>query len=445
MSIRLAIYQRENRPFDGLCSQLQCAGYDVFERFTGSAFLDLFDEQDVDILLLDANAERTGSLLDKIKGSPARSKQQIMLIAEHGSVLPEHLSADQRIDDILVLPILRDDLRSRVRAIARLSSVTAEAERRCQALVDFGITTLPKDRLASASSDRVRILHIGPIGDQQLSLVGMLSNMATFTYAETPDQAMQQLQQDEIDVVIVNSDLPQSSFCLLCRETEAANGLTDLPILVSGDLERWPYAAMGHGTDNIGSLRTPFHAASLQRRIQVMARQHHIKRQLRGVLAGGGYASTIDHLTGLYSHGFLHHYLERSLEQCQDRETVLSIATCTIFGLSNVNEMLGYAAGDHVIGQIAKALASSCRAQDLVARVAGTRFCIVLSDTLETEARAVCERITKMMEGAIGQSNSSRLAHLTIGMTEAIASDTAKTLVERAFQQPAVIAMREAS
>ncbi len=447
MSIRLAIYQRENRPFDGLCAQLQCAGYDVFERFTESAFLDLLDEQGVDILLLDADAERTESLLDEIKASPERYTQRIMLIAEQETTLPEHLSADLHSDDIIVLPILRDDLRSRVRAIARFTSIAAESERRCRALADFGITARPNDRPASAAGDRAQILLVGPIGDQQVSLVDMLCSMATFTYAETPDQALQQLRQGRVDVTIVSSDLPQSAIRQLCREAEAIKGLADLPVLISGNPECWPNAAVASRNENIGSLRPPFQAAGLQRRIQMMARQHHLKRQLRGVLAEGVHASTVDNLTGLYSHGFLHHYLECSLEQSRERDAVLSVATCTISGLANVNDMLGYAAGDHVIGQIGKALATSCRAQDLVARSGSTRFCIVLSDTSETEARTVCERVTKILEGTVGQSSGNRLAHihLTIGMAETVAGDTAETLIKRAFQQPTVVALREAS
>jgi diguanylate cyclase (GGDEF)-like protein len=109
--------------------------------------------------------------------------------------------------------------------------------------------------------------------------------------------------------------------------------------------------------------------------------------------------------------------------------------------------MLGYPVGDRLIAQLGKALASSCRAQDLVARACGAGFGVVLNDTSQSEARVVCRRVSEMLEEIVDQSGSNRLSHvhLTIGMAERNADDTAKTLIGRAFQQPELVALRRAS
>lgn len=164
-------------------------------------------------------------------------------------------------------------------------------------------------------------------------------------------------------------------------------------------------------------------------------------------MTNGLYALTVDHLTGLYSRGYICTYLDQSIQESRVRGIPLSVATCTISGLADVNATLGYPVGDRLIAQLGRALARSCRAQDLVARVHGASFGVVLNDTSESEAQAVCERVAKILEEIAEQTRDHRLSHvqLTIGVAEVTASDGAETLIERALQQPSTVALRRAS
>lgn len=446
MPIRLAVYQRENRPLDGLCAELQCAGYDVFERYTESAMLDLFRDSDVDALLLDAGANRTAPLLESIKASADTANLPVMLIAEDNPALLEHMALDVDVDDVIILPIPRDDLRSRVRNVARLASMTAELERRLNTLSDFGINR-QNDRSEPTTVERVQLLLVGPIGDDQVPLIDMLGDTATFTYAATTDHAWHQLRQSYVDMIVVTSEAAPGDIRELCRRVKATRSLTDLPILIADDAHSSPTIETICRDENVDLIRAPVQPLIMKKRLQVMVHQHRLKRQLRGMMAAGPYVSTVDNLTGLYNRGFLYHYLERCLEENRERGGTLSVATCTISGLAKVNDMLGYPVGDQLISQLGKALASSCRAQDLVARSRGASFCVILGDTSENEARVVCQRVTEILEEIVDQSGGNRLSHihLTIGMAERTPDDTAETLIDRAFQQPSVIALRHAS
>lgn len=446
MSIRLAVYQRESRPLDGLCAQVQCAGYDVFERYTEGAFLDIINDVDVDVFLLDADADRTGALLEKIKETPEICHLPVVLIAEEHSSFLGEISADALIDDVIALPILRDDLRARIRGLARLATMTAELERRLQTLADFGITR-QADRPSSTATDRVQALLIGPMGDEQIALIDMLDGTATFTYATTTEQAWHHLGQSYVDMILVTSKVAPGNVHEFCRRVKVTRNLTDLPILIFDDAQNSPMVEMLSQDENIDLLRAPFQPVVMRKRLEVIVRQHRLKHQLRGMMADGLYTPTIDNLTRLYGRGFLYHHLNRSMQEGRERGAPLSVATCTISGLANVNDMLGYPIGDQLIGQLGRALISSCRAQDLVARASGASFCIVLNDTSENEARVVCERVAEILKEIIDRSGGHRLSHidLTIGMAELAASDTAETLITKALHQPATIALRCAS
>ena len=446
MSIRLVVYQRDKRPLDGLCAQLQCAGYDVFERYTEDALLDIANDVDVDVLLLDADANRTGPLLEKIRERSDTCHLPIMLIAEENSAFLDGVAADVPVDDVIILPIPRDDLRARVRSVARLATMTTELERRQRTLADFGIAG-QTDRSRSAAIERVQILLVGPMGDEQIALIELLDGTATFTYATTTDHAWHQLCQSYVDMIVVTSKVIPGEIRELCRRVKATRTLTDLPILIFDDIKSSPMTEAMSRDENVDLLRAPFQPVAMRKRLDVLVRQHRLKHQLRGMMADGLYASTVDNLTGLYGRGFLYHHLDRSMQESRERGAPLSVATCSISGLANVNDMLGYPIGDQLIGQLGRALASSCRAQDLVARVRGTSFCMVLSDTSESEAHVVCRRVAEILREIIVQSDGHRLSHidLTIGLAELMANDTAETFINQALHQPTTIALRHAS
>jgi diguanylate cyclase (GGDEF)-like protein len=278
----------------------------------------------------------------------------------------------------------------------------------------------------------------------------MLGETTTFTYAATTNHAWHQLCQSYIDAVIVTNKVAVSDVHGLCRRVRASVNLSDLPILIGdiGDDSRKQTEIETICREfNVDHLRAPYQPIVTRKRLQAMIRRHRLKSRLRGLMTNGLYRSTVDNLTGLYSRGFLYTYLEQSIQESRARGVPLSVATCRISGLADVNATLGYPVGDQLIAQLGRALARSCRAQDLVARVRGASFGVVLNDTSESEAQVVCERVAKILEEIAEQSRDSRLSHvhLTIGLAEMTASDGAETLIDRALQQPSTVALRKAS
>jgi diguanylate cyclase (GGDEF)-like protein len=112
------------------------------------------------------------------------------------------------------------------------------------------------------------------------------------------------------------------------------------------------------------------------------------------------YLSTHDPLTGLYNRGYFEEELRR-LDTSRFRP--VSIIVCDVDDLKLVNDTLGHDKGDALLKAAADAIRAPFRSSDMVARIGGDEFAIVLPLTSREVAGHACRRI----EESICQYNCS--------------------------------------
>lgn len=102
------------------------------------------------------------------------------------------------------------------------------------------------------------------------------------------------------------------------------------------------------------------------------------------------YLSSRDTLTGLHNR----RYFEDSLRNLDIPENLpLSLIFADINGLKMTNDIFGHSAGDSLIKKSAEILVQACRENDIVARVGGDEFIILLPNTNEDNAEKIISRI----------------------------------------------------
>jgi diguanylate cyclase (GGDEF)-like protein/putative nucleotidyltransferase with HDIG domain len=102
------------------------------------------------------------------------------------------------------------------------------------------------------------------------------------------------------------------------------------------------------------------------------------------------YISYHDSLTGLNNR----RYYEDNLVKLDIPENYpLTIVMSDINGLKLVNDAFGQDAGDKLLKAAAKVISDSCRETDLVARIGGDEFIMVLPNTSEIEAEKIIDKI----------------------------------------------------
>jgi diguanylate cyclase (GGDEF)-like protein len=100
-----------------------------------------------------------------------------------------------------------------------------------------------------------------------------------------------------------------------------------------------------------------------------------------------------DGLTGLWNRRRLEHELEQLVRGARPGGGVLLFVDLDAF--KAINDTLGHDAGDELLRRVARALESSVRRTDLVARVGGDEFAVLLPAMADGEAHAVADKIAK--------------------------------------------------
>jgi diguanylate cyclase (GGDEF)-like protein/PAS domain S-box-containing protein len=102
------------------------------------------------------------------------------------------------------------------------------------------------------------------------------------------------------------------------------------------------------------------------------------------------YLSTHDGLTGLYNRAFFSEELQRL---AHSRHFPVSIVVADVNGLKGTNDRLGHAAGDLLIQETARLIKSAFRSEDLVARIGGDEFAVILMETNPQQAEELLARV----------------------------------------------------
>ncbi len=103
-------------------------------------------------------------------------------------------------------------------------------------------------------------------------------------------------------------------------------------------------------------------------------------------------AADSDGLTGLANHRHFHERLRQDLQVARERDLPLAVAAIDIDGFKKVNDERGHARGDEALTLVAEALGKAVRGDDLVARLGGDDFMILIHGADSAYARDVTER-----------------------------------------------------
>ncbi len=125
----------------------------------------------------------------------------------------------------------------------------------------------------------------------------------------------------------------------------------------------------------------------------------------------------VDELTGLLNRWALKRVAMREIQRCRRTQGALAVVMMDLDGLKAVNDEMGHACGDVVLQTVAGVLQETVRGHDLVARMGGDEFCVLLPDTALAEALTVAERLrTEVEELAIRYKSETMRIRASLGV-----------------------------
>ena len=119
-----------------------------------------------------------------------------------------------------------------------------------------------------------------------------------------------------------------------------------------------------------------------------------------------------DSLTGLYNRNFLETIIGGEMERSDRYDVPLSMAVLDIDHFKYINDAWGHPVGDEVLQQIADMMRSVIREADILVRLGGEEFAILMPLTTEEEAFLAGSKLRETIEKAVFPI----IGHLTISV-----------------------------
>lgn len=124
------------------------------------------------------------------------------------------------------------------------------------------------------------------------------------------------------------------------------------------------------------------------------------------------FRSTHDILTGLYNR----QYFEQEIEKLQkSRRFPVSILVMDMNGLKEINDSFGHAAGDEQLQTAARVIRKAFRPDDIIARIGGDEFVVLLPKTNSESAQKAVNRVDKVIDDFNSKNTEKNKISFAIG------------------------------
>ena len=194
---------------------------------------------------------------------------------------------------------------------------------------------------------------------------------------------------------------------LVGKQLDLGGSVDDtLEVTLASDREielRFSTIPWDDGVASMATLRDVTERRNAERRAQFMAAKLRIMNDRLSE------AATVDPLTGLLNRRGIEDVLKREIRHARRYGSPLSALLMDCDDFKNVNDAHGYTTGDAVLVELARRIHSSTRTTDLLARVGGDEFLVLLPATPEGIAEQMGERIRAVASAPLENRNDVRI------------------------------------
>ncbi|MBB4013802.1 diguanylate cyclase [Niveibacterium umoris] len=123
-----------------------------------------------------------------------------------------------------------------------------------------------------------------------------------------------------------------------------------------------------------------------------------------------------DHLTGVGSRGFFMEQAELEINRAARYGNALSIFMLDIDHFKQINDTYGHRAGDRVLIALADCCRATLREVDVIGRIGGEEFAVLLPNAPEQEAADVGERLRATIAGTAVALDDTTIVRITVSI-----------------------------
>jgi two-component system cell cycle response regulator len=337
-------------------------------------------------------------------------------------------------DDFLTKPVNDIALFARVRSLVRLKRMMEELRLREEICGRFGADEELEDPADPVGGARILLVEQPGFGASRIA--DTLAPIAQSVRQVGSCEEAQNLVDDSIELIIVSLSMPDGDPLRLVSQWRANETFRQLPILLLADEGELPRLAKGLDLGANDYLIRPVDRNELVARVRSQVRRKRLQDRLRENYRRSLSLALTDELTGLYNRRYAVAHLEESIARIShDGPLDISVMMFDVDHFKAVNDQLGHPAGDDALRQLADRALRCVRSIDLVARLGGEEFVVVMPETNLSAAVTVAERLRHAVAAepfVIQALGERRPITISVGVAAATVGDTVDTLLQRA-------------
>ena len=400
-------------------AKLSAEYFHVLTAFDGRTALEIAAAELPDVILLDVMMPRMDGfeVCRRLKADARTADLPVVMVTALSDAANRLRGLQAGADDFLTKPVADIALFARVRSLVRLKRMMEEWRLRDEICGRFGgaPASVPErgpGHILVVEEDAATALRITEAlsADHRVAVVGGYAEISSFLDADA-------------DLVIAGlaDDDEALRFVAQCR---ASDLFRQLPILLTAVERDLPRLAKGLDLGANDYLVRPIDRNELLARANTQIRRKYLQNRLDENYRRSLSLALTDELTGLYNRRYLLAHLDEVMARIDSEATGAAVLLFDIDHFKRINDTYGHAAGDEVLRQIAARARASVRSVDLVARLGGEEFAVVMPETGLDIAAGVADRLRLAIAGepfAPAPDGERLRVTVSIGATTAMA------------------------
>jgi len=419
--------------------RLSTASYDVIQACTGAEAAELAVSEAADLVILDMSLPDLGGIevCRMLRKNPETAHLPIILVSARSDNAIRAAALEAGADDFLPKPLDEMLLLARVRNLLRGKVAVEELRLRQSTALELGFAEAksgfqhrPKVALSASRTDLA-------VAWRKKLEARLDADIEVLPKEKVLESIGQNPHGPDVLVIPTDPSAPTNGLILLA-ELRSRHETRHSAILVQ-------YRAEDRGSAvsalDMGANDVFLEGCSAEEMALRIRRQLALKLEadrLRTTVEDGLRMAMIDPLTGLFNRRYALPHLTRIAARSATTGKPFAVMVLDLDRFKLINDAHGHSAGDSVLVEVAARIRKNLRSIDLVARIGGEEFLVVMPDTDSTAARVAAERLRKHVSSrpvALPNDGGDLTVTISIGVSIGGQAASAPLAVETLFDQ----------
>ncbi|MGE0252633.1 MAG: PleD family two-component system response regulator [Dongiaceae bacterium] len=369
--------------------------FDVVTAADGLTALQLAESSAPDVILLDVMMPGMDgfTVCRKLKENRMTAHIPVVLVTALSEIHDRVQGLQAGADDFLTKPVNDIALFARVRSLIRLKMTIEEWRLREQTAQQFGALPLAQ---AAADDDgkkaMILLIETNPIEASNIIEI-VKEDGHQLQGVNSIEDGLRLAAEKTFDLIIVGVALAEDTALRLSVQLRNIERARNTPILLVADEDDKERLAKSLDLGVSDYIVNPIERDELLARCRTQVKRRRFQDRLRQNYEQSLSLALTDTLTGVYNRRYFNTHFEEMLLRAKNSDKTLGLIMIDIDHFKSVNDRFGHPAGDRVLKEVAARINRSIRHVDLVARLGGEEFAVVMPDTNMEIAQNIAERL----------------------------------------------------